>query len=106
MAVVTYILPDGAEINADTGRTRENVMTLARREGVPGIPGDCGGFMACATCHVYIAPEWREAVGPPASEEEDEMLDLAGERRPESRLGCQIWLDKHLDGLRLRPANA
>jgi len=60
----------------------------------------CSGVMACSTCHVYVEPEWRQAVGPPTEEEED-MLDLAYERRDESRLGCQIVLSPQLNGLRL-----
>lgn len=104
MAVVEYLLADGSAIRADSGRMRENVMTLARRFGVPGIAGECGGYMACATCHVYVAPEWIAAVGP-AVGEEHEVLAMTEGRRHESRLGCQIWLDGHLDGLRVTPAN-
>lgn len=103
MAVVEYLLGGAPSIRADTGRMRENVMTLAKRVGVPGIIGACGGYMACATCHVYVAPEWVAAVGP-ALGEEKEVLAMTEGRRPESRLGCQIWLDGHLDGLRVTPA--
>ena len=70
---------------------------------MPGIIGDCSGFMACATCHVHVEPEWREKVGPP-SDEEAEMIAMTADPRPESRLGCQIWLDAKLDGLRVRVA--
>ena len=61
----------------------------------------CSGGMACSTCHVYVDDEWADRVGPPTEEEED-MLDLAYERRDNSRLGCQIVFDRRLDGLRLR----
>jgi 2Fe-2S ferredoxin len=60
----------------------------------------CAGVMACSTCHVYVDTDWLAAVGPPSEAEED-MLDLAFERRDESRLGCQIRLNPALDGLRV-----
>ena len=60
----------------------------------------CAGVMACSTCHVYVDTDWAAAVGPPSEAEED-MLDLAFERRGESRLGCQIRLNPALDGLRV-----
>ncbi|MFT3967293.1 MAG: 2Fe-2S iron-sulfur cluster-binding protein [Sphingobium sp.] len=105
MAVrVEFLLPGGEMVEAVSPSGRDSVMETARRAGVPGIAGDCGGFMACATCHVHVEPEWREAVGPPSSEEEREMIGLTADPRPESRLGCQIWLSDRLDGLRLRVA--
>ncbi|MET0364177.1 MAG: 2Fe-2S iron-sulfur cluster-binding protein [Sphingobium sp.] len=90
-------------VDAVSPSGHESVMELARREGVPGIMGDCGGFMACATCHVHVAPEWLEHVGR-ASDEEREMISLTADPRLESRLGCQIWLSERLDGLRLSVA--
>ena len=58
----------------------------------------CSGVMACSTCHVYVEPSWLELVGPP-SEAEQDMLDLAHEPRPTSRLGCQLELRPELEGM-------
>ena len=82
-------------VEAQPGST---VMETALREGVPGIEAECGGACACATCHVYVAPEWTEIVGKPEQMEED-MLDFAFEVRPNSRLSCQIKVTEALDGL-------
>ena len=82
-------------VEAQQGST---VMETALREGVPGIEAECGGACACATCHVYVAPEWTEIVGKPEQMEED-MLDFAFEVRPNSRLSCQIKVTPALDGL-------
>ena len=82
-------------VEAQQGST---VMETALREGVPGIEAECGGACACATCHVYVAPEWTEIVGKPEQMEED-MLDFAFEVRPNSRLSCQIKVSQALDGL-------
>ena len=65
-----------------------------------GIKAECGGACACATCHVYVEPEWLEAVGKPEPMEED-MLDFAWEVKPNSRLSCQIKIGPALDGLKL-----
>jgi 2Fe-2S ferredoxin len=73
-------------------------MEAGRKAGVPGIIGDCGGGAICATCHVYIAPEWWERIGPPA-ETEALMLQLAEEPRDNSRLACQIMVEDDLAGL-------
>ena len=100
MPHVTFISPAGAErvVEGDIG---QSVMELAKRGGVEGIVGECGGCAACATCHVYVDPAWQEAVGP-ASGDEADMLDFAYDRKPESRLSCQIRLRPALDGLVVR----
>jgi len=97
MAKVTYIDASGVlrTVDAQVGAT---VMETALRNSVPGIEAECGGACACATCHVYVAPEWIEAVGKPSQMEED-MLDFAAEVRPNSRLSCQIKVAEALDGL-------
>lgn len=61
----------------------------------------CSGVMACSTCHVHVDPDWVDAVGPPSEDEED-MLDLAFDRRDNSRLGCQLLLRSDLKGMRIR----
>lgn len=84
---------------------RESLMLIARRHGVPGVIGDCGGVMACATCHVHVMPEWQDRVGPP-SVDERELIEMTADPRPESRLGCQVFVTSALDGLRVKVAPA
>lgn len=97
MAKIIFIASDGTrhELEAENGST---VMEVAIRNGVPGIDAECGGACACATCHVYVAEEWREKTGTPEAMEED-MLDFAYDIRPNSRLSCQIRVSDALDGL-------
>ncbi len=77
------------------------VMESAVKNMVPGIDADCGGACACATCHVYVEPEWQEATGEREEMEED-MLDFAFDVRENSRLSCQIKVSSALDGLTVR----
>jgi len=71
---------------------------------LPGIEAECGGGAACATCHVYIAPEW-EAKLPPIADIEDAMLLSANDRRSNSRLSCQIHVTEDMDGLSVEVAD-
>lgn len=87
-----------------TATPGQNVMEVAVANNIEGIEAECGGACSCATCHVYVALEWAERIGPPA-ELEGEMLDFAeAERRDTSRLSCQIRLVPELDGLRVEVA--
>jgi ferredoxin, 2Fe-2S len=97
MTSITYIDHQGTArtVEADDGST---VMETAVKNSVPGIEAECGGACACATCHVYVAAEWKEKVGEPSSREED-MLDFAFDVRENSRLSCQIRVRPELDGL-------
>jgi ferredoxin, 2Fe-2S len=97
MVSITYKDSEGGSrtVEAQEGST---VMETALREGVPGIEAECGGACACATCHVYVDPDWMEVVGKPEQMEED-MLDFAFEVRPTSRLSCQIKVTEALNGL-------
>jgi len=100
MAKITYI-----EFN-ETTHTIDvpsglSVMEGAIKNMVPGIDADCGGACACATCHVYVDPEWTETVGGP-SEMEQTMLDFAEDVEDNSRLSCQITVTDALDGLIVR----
>ena len=97
MVKITFVQEDGTRqvVEAAPGLT---VMEAAKSEDVPGIDAECGGACACATCHVYVEPEWVEAVGKPSEMEED-MLDFAFDVREESRLSCQIRISEKLDGL-------
>jgi 2Fe-2S ferredoxin len=97
MPRIAFIEPDGArrEIDAPAGVT---LMETARQHAVRGIVAQCGGACACATCHVYVAPQWMAKLPPPEDMEEG-MLESAWEPRPNSRLGCQIHLTAALEGL-------
>ena len=91
MSTVIYTAANGAVTKID-GRPGDSVMETAVRNGVPGIVGECGGSLSCATCHVFVAPETGDLVGGPG-DLEDEMLDgTAVDREDNSRLSCQIAL--------------
>ena len=75
-----------------------SVMEVAMKNNIPGIEAECGGACACATCHVYVAPEWKDRL-PKSEGMEDDMLDFAFDVRPNSRLCCQIKVTADLDGL-------
>ena len=74
------------------------VMEGAVQNDIPGIDADCGGGMACATCHVYIDDEWMEKL-PQKDDGEEDMLDMAFEPKKNSRLSCQLTVSDELDGL-------
>jgi 2Fe-2S ferredoxin len=95
---VIYVGDTGQEhaIDAFLG---ESVMATAVKNRVPGIVGECGGNVSCATCHVWVRDEFLPLVGEPGEMEED-LLDMAvSERREGSRLSCQIRIAPELDGL-------
>lgn len=96
MPKITFIERDGTrrQVDAPVGMS---VMEIARRHDL-GIEGACEGSLACSTCHVIVAPEWYGRLGE-ASEEEEDMLDLAFNLTRTSRLGCQIIVTEELDGL-------
>jgi ferredoxin, 2Fe-2S len=100
MPKITFISHAGKAHTVDVplGTT---VMRAAVDNGVPGIDGDCGGQCACATCHVFIEPEWLAKTGM-RTESESGMLEFADGTLPNSRLGCQIELTAALDGLTVR----
>ena len=100
MAKITFIQHDGKEQTVE-GTPGMSVMETAVKNMVPGIDADCGGACACATCHVYVEPDWLEKTGARSTMEED-MLDFAFDVRDNSRLSCQIKVTDGLDGLRVR----
>jgi 2Fe-2S ferredoxin len=103
MARVTYIQPDGTErvVDVAAGTT---VMEAAIDNGIEGIVAECGGACSCATCHVYVDPDWADKL-PPLEPQEDGMLDCVLDRRNTSRLSCQIVVGEQLDGLVVRVAD-
>lgn len=99
MVSVTYVAHTGTKTTIDVPEG-ENVMRGALYNGVDGIVGECGGALACATCHCYVDDVWTEKVGGPASKDELDMLEsTAAEQKPTSRLSCQIVVTADLDGL-------
>jgi 2Fe-2S ferredoxin len=100
MGTVTYVEFSGKEhqIEVPVG---QSVMEGAVGNLVPGIVADCGGACACATCHVYVDPAWRERAGA-LGENEDAMLEVVMDRREGSRLSCQLRMSEALDGLVVR----
>ena len=74
------------------------VMEGAVQNNIPGIDADCGGGMACATCHVYVQDEWFDKL-PKKEDGEEDMLDMAFEPKKNSRLSCQLIITDELDGL-------
>merc|ERR1711983_432559 len=97
---VTFITKDGKEIQVK-GRQGECALYLAHRKHVD-MEGACEASLACTTCHVYVESEdlWDEL--PEATETEEDLLDMAPFLASNSRLGCQITLEKEIDGIRLR----
>ena len=82
-------------IEVESGFT---VMEGAIQKEIPGIDADCGGSMACATCHVYVDEKWIDKI-PKAEDAEIDMIDMAFEPKKNSRLSCQIIVSEELDGL-------
>lgn len=101
MPQITFIQIDGSEkiIDAPAGLS---IMEVAVKNAMDKIEGACGGSLACATCHVYVHPDWWAKVLPEdgeISDEENDMLDLAFKLTKMSRLSCQIIVKDELDGL-------
>ena len=75
-----------------------SVMEGAIQNEIPGIDADCGGSMACATCHVYVEEKWFDKLSK-AEDAEVDMIDMAYEPKKNSRLSCQIIVSDEFDGL-------
>ena len=97
MPKITYKDYQGTSktIEVDNGLS---VMEGAIQKDIPGIDADCGGSMACATCHVYVDDKWFDKI-PKAEDAENDMIDMAFEPKKNSRLSCQIIVSDELDGL-------
>ena len=81
-----------------------SVMEGAIQNEVPGIDADCGGSMACATCHVYVEEKWLNKL-PKAEDAEVDMIDMANEPKKNSRLSCQLIVSDELEGLTVTTPN-
>ena len=97
MAKITYVEHSGKlhTIQVQNGLT---VMEGAVQNNISGIDADCGGSMACATCHVYVKEEWFNKL-PKKEDGEEDMLDMAYEPSKFSRLSCQLTVSDELEGL-------
>lgn len=93
---ITFITSEGDRVDA-TGEAGDSLLRVAQAAGMP-LEGTCEGQMACSTCHVVVDNDWFDRLAE-ASEEEEDMLDLAAGVRRTSRLSCQIVLREELDGL-------
>ena len=97
MTKIKYIEHNGKQHEIDIANGL-SVMEGAIQNDIPGIDADCGGGMACATCHVYVKEDWFNKL-PKKVEGEDDMLDQAYEPSANSRLSCQITVSDELNGL-------
>ena len=97
MPKINFITHDNKEYTVDV-QNGLTVMEGAVQNDVPGIDADCGGGMACATCHVYVKEEWLDKLTKKEDGEED-MLDMAFEPKKNSRLSCQLIVSDEIDGL-------
>ena len=97
MPKITYIEHDGKTHTIEVA-SGLSVMEGAVQNNIPGIDADCGGSMACATCHVYVKEEWFNKL-PKKEDGEEDMLDMAFEPKKNSRLSCQLTVTDELDGL-------
>ena len=97
MPKINYINSEG---NSKTVEVENglSVMEGAIQNDIPGIDADCGGSMACATCHVYVEENWLNKL-PKAEDAEIDMIDMAYEPKKNSRLSCQLIVSDELDGL-------
>ena len=97
MTKITYIEHNKKSQTIDVANGL-SVMEGAVENNIPGIDADCGGSMACATCHVYVKEEWFNKL-PQKEEGEEDMLDMAFEPKKNSRLSCQLIVTDQLEGL-------
>ena len=99
MPKITYVDSKGNSktIEVENGLT---VMEGAIQNDIPGIDADCGGSMACATCHVYVEEKWLDKL-PEAEDGEIDMIDMAVEPKKNSRLSCQLIVSDELEGIKV-----
>ena len=98
MPNITFVHPDGREETFDAP-LGVSVLEVAHKNNIP-LEGACEGSLACSTCHVIVEESFYNGL-PEATEDEEDMLDLAFGLTHTSRLGCQIIMTEALDGLRV-----
>lgn len=101
MVAITFVDAEGTarRIQAAVG---QSVMSAAVEHDIPEIVADCGGSLACSTCHVYVESDFADVVGEPADDEDEMLGGTAAERLPASRLSCQLEITDAMDGLVVR----
>ncbi|MBU6266218.1 MAG: 2Fe-2S iron-sulfur cluster binding domain-containing protein [Sphingomonadales bacterium] len=99
MVTVRFICADGARVEASAS-AGQRLLEVGQAAGMP-LEGTCEGQMACSTCHVIVSDTWFDRLAP-ASDDEEDMLDLAAGVCRTSRLSCQIVLDAGHDGIEVR----
>ena len=87
---------ESREVQAAPGKSARRAALAA---GIAAIAADCGGLLTCATCHVYVAPEWAGKLPPPSADELGMLEFTAAPRRETSRLSCQIRVGPDIEGL-------
>ncbi|MCK9542163.1 MAG: 2Fe-2S iron-sulfur cluster-binding protein [Novosphingobium sp.] len=99
MGKITFISADGSrtEVQVEPG---ESIMRIALNAGIEGLVAECGGCLSCATCHCYVEGGWADRI-PPASAEEEVMVECAIDVRDTSRLSCQIQFTEEMDGIEI-----
>ena len=100
MAKIKYVEHNGKEHEVEIANGL-SVMEGAVQNNIPGIDADCGGSMACATCHVYVKEEWFDKL-PKKEDGEEDMIDMAYEPNKYSRLSCQLTVSDELEGLTVK----
>ena len=100
MAKITYIQHNKKKHTIDVSNGL-SVMEGAVQNNISGIDADCGGSMACATCHVYVKEEWFNKL-PKKEDGEEDMIDMAYEPNKYSRLSCQLTVSDELEGLTVK----
>ena len=100
MTLVRFISADGSHVQEVRAAPGDRLLDVAQNAGQP-LEGTCEGQMACSTCHVIVDSADFDRL-PRASDEEEDMLDLAAHVTRHSRLSCQIWLDEALETLTVR----
>lgn len=98
MPIVVYVQTDGTRTPV-TVPEGMSVMLGAVQNNIPGIEAECGGCCSCATCHVYVDEAYAGRLAPPEEVEGELLSGVSAERRPNSRLSCQLTMTAALDGL-------
>lgn len=99
MVTVHFAGPDAGTETTLEGKPGDSLMQVAVAANLRGIEADCGGLATCATCHVYVREPFASRLPPPQDDEQAMLEFTAAQRRPNSRLSCQIVLGEELDGL-------
>jgi ferredoxin, 2Fe-2S len=95
---IVFIEPDGRAVPLELA-PGQSLMRGAVDAGLEGIEAQCGGNCACATCHCYVQPPWLDKLKPPSDDELLMLGNVAAERRPNSRLSCQLTVEPSLEGM-------